>query len=392
MSEPARSQVPAAHLAQRLEELLQRGDPEAFLREVAVHSDLAADSHWDVLAIVDQLYRRRKLSPQLFRLARIGIERRALGFHEPAGALSDVPADGRNRAQPHAHSQPELEPEHASQLLHEPQPRQDAQAHQAAQPPAQSVSAERELERMRAELARVQIEAVAQRERAQRLEQQLGQQLQKQQPPPAAPLARPPPPVRTARAPRGRRAWLIAACGALAALVLALMLMRMISGAHQVDVAPSTVAATDAAPVAAAPPVTSPRPVLPPAPSGELAFESDRYVVGPADRQVVITVRRSAGSGGEVAVEWRTGGGGALAGRDFLPPAPAILVLGDQQNAAQITIPILRNPSRKHTEYFDLRLVRATGGASLGQQRRATVFLLPGAGGPRPPAAPRSRH
>jgi hypothetical protein len=387
MSEPALSQVPAAHLSQRLEELLQRGDSEGFLREVARHSDLAADSHWDVLAIVDQLYRRRKLSPQLFRLARIGIERRALGFHEPAGTLGDVPADRRNRAQPH--SQPELEPELESQLLNEPQPQQNPQPHQEPQPRTQPASAGRELERMRAELARVQIEAVAQRERAQRLEQQLGQELQKQQPFPAAPLARPAPPVRTVRASRGRRVWLIGAGCALAILALALVLVRMISRAHQVAAVPSTVAASDATPVAAARPVTSPRVILPPAPSGELAFEADRYVVGPADRQVVITVRRSAGSAGDVAVEWRAAGGGALAGRDFLPPAPATLVLGDQQSAAQITIPILRNPSRKHTEYFDLRLVRANGGASLGQQRRTTVFLLPGAGGPRPAATPR---
>jgi hypothetical protein len=136
--------------------------------------------------------------------------------------------------------------------------------------------------------------------------------------------------------------------------------------------------------------IASPAPVAVAAQQGELSFEQDRYIVNPADSQVVIGIRRAIGTDGEVTVEWRATNGGARAGRDFALPAPATLTLKPGQDAAWLTIPILRNPGRKHTEFFDIRLVRAAGGAALGTQKRVTVFILPGAGGGRAPTGRRA--
>ena len=350
MSEPALSHDRTALLTQQLSELLKDGNAEAFLREVAARSDAGGDSHWDVLAVVDRLYRSPKLSPQLFRLARMGIERRALGFTEPVSSPS-----------------------------------------------------ERELHRMRGELARAQLEAAAQRERAQRLERELEEtasQLRRSPagavpgktarsglpaPKPAAtPKAAPAVPADTGRAAKRpsfrARQWLLVAGSCvvlLAVLGAGVWLHERRAKVMAEEEAARNAAAARAAQASAV--VSAPVPVV----SGELAFESDRYVVDPDQKEVTITVRRTAGTAGELSVEWRAANGGARAGRDFVLPTSLTLAFADGQDSAQIVIPILGNASRVHTEFFDLQLIRGNGGGSLGKQRRTTVFLLPGAGGPR---------
>ena len=45
--------------------------------------------------------------------------------------------------------------------------------------------------------------------------------------------------------------------------------------------------------------------------------------------------------------------------------------------ALQLTVPILRNPARRHTEFFYVAIGDPEGGARLGATRRAAVFILP---------------
>lgn len=350
MSEPALSSDRTTMLMQQLTDLLQEGNAEAFLREVAARSDAGVDSHWDVLAVVDRLYRSQKLSPQLFRLARMGIERRALGFKEPVSSPS-----------------------------------------------------ERDLQRMRGELARAQLEAAAQRERAKRLERELEETASQLRLSPGAAAARaarpkPPPKVEAPKAPPAAKSekhepsqrasvragqWM-----PVAGIVLALLAV-LAAGVWVHQRRAAAIAAAEAASSAtanlAAQAAAAPAPAV--VASGELAFDSDRYVVDPDDRQVVITVRRTAGSDGELTVEWRAVNGGARTGRDFQLPTATTLTFHDHEDSAQIVLPVLANPARRHTEFFDLLLVRGGGGATLGKQRRTTVFLLPGAGGAHPSTA-----
>ena len=108
------------------------------------------------------------------------------------------------------------------------------------------------------------------------------------------------------------------------------------------------------------------------------SLEQDPYVVGPGEREAVITVRRIGGTEGELAVEWAASNGGAKPGQDFIAPARGRLVLAAGQDSAQLVIPVLRNAERRYTEYFEVQLLR---GMDAGAQRHATVFILPGAGG-----------
>ena len=384
MSEPATVTNRSAQLSRDFEDVLRDGDAEQFLHSVSAHCGDSADSPWEVLAVIDQLYRRGRLAPQLFRLARIGIERRALGFHENVSLRTDMTG--------------------------------------SATPTVPAAQAEREQQRLRAELAQSRLEAAGHRQRALQLEQQL-QQLQQQQQQhiqqpqiqevqpeplpwqpalqqprepvlphpdqPAQPLLRRMesrlPATQPQRTPHGamtRGIWLVAGGIAIAALA-AVALLNQPRAAPTLPVAAEPVAVPDrpADPVAvraAAAPVRLP---------GTLSLERDRYVVGPTERQVVITVLRTGGTDGELAVEWGASSGGAKAGRDFTAPARATLMLADGQDSAQLVIPILRNAERRHTEYFDVKLLR---GAEADGPRRATVFILAGAGGAPPPAGRRA--
>jgi hypothetical protein len=45
-------------------------------------------------------------------------------------------------------------------------------------------------------------------------------------------------------------------------------------------------------------------------------------------------------------------------------------------DTVHLSVPILANPSRKHTELFYVVIGKPGGGASLGSIRRAPVFIM----------------
>src|SRR5580765_3742058 len=58
-------------------------DLDAFVLELSVLCDAKPDSAWEVLSLIDQYYRRGKLSPEVFRTIKSRVERHVLGVPEP---------------------------------------------------------------------------------------------------------------------------------------------------------------------------------------------------------------------------------------------------------------------------------------------------------------------
>jgi hypothetical protein len=435
MTEPFPAIHRAGALARRFEELLKSsGSDEQFLRDVASHSAGSAESPWEALAAIDQLYRRGKLSSQLFRSARIGIERRALGVYEESGraaagakSLRSVP--GRSGVHP------------------------DAQPLSPVRTPANSTErpdrAEVELRHLRAELERARREASAYLQRLEQLSwpgmsvsadpvtsltppAPVSSHLPTPAQPPASlpqlpmpaltaapvpsralvvvapppglgknvvPLAQPAGraltqwsalPVRRPRSLalrwragldwllrrfadlQGRRTLWLLRLSVLAAGLLLLARLPAVNDAPAMS-PPAAVTTSAATPAAASPTEFAPAPQ---AAAGVVTMASERYVLQPGDRLALIDLRRSQGSEGEVSVQWRVSAASAQHGRDYGGPTRGRLVLAPGVTQAQIAIPVLRNPERRHTEFFDVRLVSAEG-VQLGELKRATVFLMP---------------
>ncbi|MFO1502410.1 MAG: hypothetical protein U1F39_01185 [Steroidobacteraceae bacterium] len=356
MNEPLPVIRSAGALTLRLEELLKGGDGgEQFLQDVARLSAGPADAPWEVLAVVDQLYRRGKLSADLFRAARVDIERRALSAYN-VGAPNR--AAGQSATAPRSSS--EVKPLRPL----------------ASTPPAvrERRGAQRralELEQLREELEQVRREAAQYTQRLQQLEARaaaLANPGVREPMEDTAPAARP---ARTqALPPSVRSLW--AWC--LALLVGGLGVLAYL---FRVDPLPPP-------PVAAVVPPAPPPAPEPPRP-GVLTLEAPRYMIAAGERQALVTVQRLEGSDGEVTVQWRLGAGSARRGRDFAGATRGRLTLPAGVAQAQIAIPLLRNPERRHIEYLDLRLQSADGGARLGEVQHATLFLMP----PAPATAPR---
>jgi len=55
---------------------------------------------------------------------------------------------------------------------------------------------------------------------------------------------------------------------------------------------------------------------------------------------------------------------------------PKIAHMLEGVDSLQLSVPILANPLRKHTEIFYVVIARPEGGASLGSIRRASVFIM----------------
>ena len=382
----------AGALALRFEELLKgSSSDEQFLREVATHSAGGLESPWEVLAAVDQLYRRGKLSASLFRAARIGIERRALGVQEAIQGNDRSPRPFAAAAG--ANVMP----------LRSVVPGRQAVARETGD----AARAEQEIRQLRAELEQSRREAETYRLRLEQLA--WAASLAAREPsktlaslpaalpavlpaagpasetipadgralavarriePPARALA-PATPLPALRSER-RSVWLVRLLLLAAGLALLLCLPK-----------------TYRAPPAAAAVVVPPEPVHVPVVAvareprpGALGLDADRYVAASGDRQVMIGVRRSGGSDGAVSVQWRISASSVHHGRDYVGATRGQLLLPAGVDRAQIAIPLLRNPERRHTEFFDVRLTQAGGGARLEEPQRATVFLMPAARSP----------
>jgi len=59
-----------------------------------------------------------------------------------------------------------------------------------------------------------------------------------------------------------------------------------------------------------------------------------------------------------------------------VPVSPITVRLAPGQTRAQLLIPLVVDPGRKHTEYFDVVIDEPEGGAALGGITRTTVILI----------------
>jgi len=336
MNEPAlnlKSTVP-----QRLDLLLAEGcSRDAFLREVSALCAATPEAPWETLALLDQYYRRGKLSTELFLAAKTRIERRVLGVQDSVVYLERTGA-----------------PAPAAALA---VPAEAAPAAAAAVPaePAAPAVADRELRLLRAQLGRARKQSALYLERLAVSEWRRSTHGDLLAAVPAvAPLPRRP-----------------AALTTLAAALLAALVLWPVLHARTrpAAIAPAVAAPARPRPVAATP-VEPRRP-------GALQLTDERVLVYPGDTAATATVTRDGGSSGDVSVQWWTAGLGARAGRDYVARGRQVLLIPDGQHRAQLRVPILRNPDRRHTEMFALFIGRPGGGATLGHTDRATVFILP---------------
>jgi hypothetical protein len=110
---------------------------------------------------------------------------------------------------------------------------------------------------------------------------------------------------------------------------------------------------------------------------GQLSLSTDRYVVFPGHASAEIQIHRTGGVSGEVSFEWWTQrSGGTRPGRDYVPRTAKKAHLLDGEDTLHLSVPILPNPSRRHTELFYVVIGKPSDGASLGSLRRATVFIM----------------
>jgi hypothetical protein len=347
-----------ADASRPLDVLLQDGCSAAeFLQVVALRSSATADAAWETLSVIDQLYRRGKLSEELFHQAKSRIERRVLGIQEPAQSPQRAPAKLVLAAPPAAKFTSSLAP--AAVAITTPV-NSPAPAAAPTPPPAATAA---ELATLREQVQAARLQAAVYRERLEAIEgRRSASAYPADEESPRAQLRQGNGPWRKASAAAPRLALLAVLVGAGALFLSSHRLSRPPRTALAPPPAVQTIAVAASAP-----------PAIP----GELSLSADRYLVAPGAARAIIGVKRSGGTSGAVTVEYWTANLGAKAGRDYLGPGRATLTIPEGMDQAQIQVPILANPRRRHTEMFEVRIARPGGGATLGQLARATVFILP---------------
>ena len=107
---------------------------------------------------------------------------------------------------------------------------------------------------------------------------------------------------------------------------------------------------------------------------GRLQFSAPTYRVRENGVQATITVTRTDGSDGAVAVAYATSGGTAIVGRDYRP-ASGVLTFAAGVTTRTFTVGLLDDRTWEPTKTIGLKLSAPTGGATLGPAT-ATLSIL----------------
>jgi len=291
--------------------------PDRFERELLALCRATPEQAWRALALLDQFYRRHRISEALCRRLRQNIGRQAM------------------RLEGHT-----VEPEPAI-------PPAFTATQTAMQPTAEISMAE----------ALAEVEA-----------------LLSTPPIAAAPrIAAAPPIAATPAAASGKR-WRRGFQTSPALGLIAVVLGGVAASTRVQDVPVSSVAGNDAVPVASAPALQLPE--ANPGP-GVVSLSSDRYLVYPHQRTLEITVERTTGGAGDADFVWWTQPSGAKSRQDYVGTRARPAALPNGSAAIKLQIPILANPRRRHIEMFYVVIGKADGGADLGSIHRAAIFILP---------------
>ncbi len=360
-------------LEQQLDALVRGdSDPPAFIEMLCTACSATPDLAWDVLAITDQYRRRGKISAELSRTIRTAIERPAVARQVPE--LADAMAN--------ATMEPISPPAPCAWTRH---PATNA-------PPMESVlqdemralrneldAARRTGQRYRVRLAKLAAFGRSQRDALANIRRDLEVALA----PAPAPLAGglyaaldlPPYETNAARAvdeqPRVRKSWISPSQAAASIVLLLTVTASPALRETPIDpvVLPNTISAVS---------VASPTPAVAASQLPQtLSLGSEQYVVAPSGRQAQVRVQRSGGSSGGVSFTWWTSPSGAKSGVDYRGRRPTVARLPEGVDAMTISIPIIANPLRAHTELFFVEIGHPTGGAAIGAIGRSAIIIVP---------------
>jgi hypothetical protein len=360
------------NLQQRLDAFVSgECSPSAFVQELFVLCDATPDSAWDALALIDQYYRRGKLSADLFRTVRYRIERHVLGVRDSdtirdvsnapmateaaIGAVRSVAVAMPERAAPAR----ELASDVRALRIELLKARGTVQRYRKRLAILADFG-----QRTRSALADTQRELGASRGQAmdycERLRssewrRSVREQINGEFTGTSATHAR----MRIRRPVRSSQA-----------AILAVVLLGVGASSALQDSPRHRDAGHNALPTTAAvviPQISEP---------GQISLSTDKYVVFPGHASAEIQVHRTGGASGDVSFVWWTQGSGARPGRDYVSGTPKIAHVLNGADTLHLSVPILANPSRKHTELFYVVIGKPGGGASLGSIRRAAVFIM----------------
>jgi Tol biopolymer transport system component len=107
---------------------------------------------------------------------------------------------------------------------------------------------------------------------------------------------------------------------------------------------------------------------------GTLQFSSATYSVGEGAGSIVVSVTRTGGSDGAVAVQYVTSDGTAAAGSDYTPLSDGLVWANGDTAAKTFTVPILDDALYEGDETFVITL-NAPSGATLGAPSTTTVTI-----------------
>jgi hypothetical protein len=341
--------------------------PDAFVQELSVLCDATPDSAWDALSLIDQYYRRGKLSADLFRTVRYRIERHVLGVRDsdtirelydaPIGTEAAVVAMRGVVMQQRAATAKELASDVRALRVELLKARGTVQRYRKRLAILADFG-----RRTRSALANTQRElAASRRQNMHDSERQKSSESHR--------------PVReqingefagtSATRDRMRVWWPVRS---FQAVVLVLLGVGAAPALH--DLPRHAPARNIVLPTAAA--VVIPKISEP----GQISLSTERFLVLPGHASAEIYVQRIGGASGDVSFVWWTHGSGAAPGRDYVSGTPKIAHMLDGVDTLQLSVPILANPSRQHTELFYVVIGKPDGGASLGSIRRAAVFIM----------------
>jgi hypothetical protein len=353
------------NLQQRLDAFVTgECSPDAFVQELSVLCDATPDSAWDVLSLIDQYYRRGKLSADLFRTVRYGVERHVLGVRDAPmateaavravrGVVVAMPQRAATRKKLASDVRAlRIELLNARGTVQRYRRRLAILANFGHRTRSALANTQRELGVLRS-----QAMDYCERLRSSEWRRAVREQINGESTGTSATRDRMPR-LRPVRSPQ-------------AVTLTALLLGVGTSPALQDlprrwDTGKRTLPPPPAAAVVI-PQISDP---------GQISLSTDKYVVFPGHASAEIHVHRTGGAGGDVSFVWWTQESGARAGEDYAAGTPKKAHMLDGVEILDLSVPILANPSRTHTELFYVVIGKPGGGASLGSIKRAAVIIM----------------
>ncbi|MET0503537.1 MAG: Calx-beta domain-containing protein, partial [Candidatus Binatia bacterium] len=120
----------------------------------------------------------------------------------------------------------------------------------------------------------------------------------------------------------------------------------------------------------------------PPPPAGTVQFSAPNFSVNEGDGNAVVTITRTGGSNGAIAVTIATSNGTAAAGSDYTATTRTVNFANGDAASKTVSIPIRNDTVFEVDETANLALRNPTGGASLGSPSTAVLAIIDDDPGP----------